>query len=76
EGIDSNLPILRTQLGTFDTAQRIMGARGVLTTRSERKIAASLVDFTTHIDADALVGLLDVPEPTAVTPRMFEYQLL
>ncbi len=76
EGIDSNLPILRTQLGTFDTAQRIMGARGVLTTRSERKIAAALVDFTTHIDADALVGLLDVPEPTAVTPLMFEYQLL
>lgn len=75
-GVDANLPIIRTQCGTFDTAQRIISTRGALAPGQQRKLDAAMADFAANVDADGLVALLEVPEPDTVTPLMFEYQLL
>lgn len=75
-GVDLNVPIVRTQFGTFETSQRIVNTRGKFSAANRRKVDAALADFAEHVDADELVALLNVPEPSVVTPLMFEYTLL
>ena len=75
-GVAANLPIIRTEHGTFETAQRIINTRGALGRTQRRKHTVALADFSTYVNADELVQLLEVPEPSVVTPLMFEYQLL
>jgi phosphate acetyltransferase len=75
-GVDLPLPMLRTQFGTYETAQRLVNTRGRFLASMERKVDAALADFAEYIDAEALLALLDVPEPTVVTPLMFEHTLL
>ncbi|KAB1644856.1 phosphate acetyltransferase [Gulosibacter chungangensis] len=75
-GVDLNLPIVRTQYGTFETSQRIVNTRGRFSAANRRKVDAALKDFAKYVDAEELVGLLNVPEPSVVTPLMFEYTLL
>lgn len=75
DGIDSRLPIIRTSLGTFDTAQRIVRARGVLTPDSRRKIDTVLALFREHVDVFDLRSRLRVHTGGVVTPLMFAYEL-
>lgn len=75
-GVALNLPIVRTQYGTFETSQRIVNTRGRFSAANRRKVDAALADFAEYVDADELVALLNVPEPSVVTPLMFEYTLL
>lgn len=75
-GVDLNLPIVRTPFGTFETSQRIVNTRGRFSAANRRKVDAALKDFGEYVDAEELVALLNVPEPSVVTPLMFEYTLL
>ncbi len=75
QGLDASLPIIRTQHGTFDTAQRIMKTRGRVGS-SRRKIDAVLKSFAQFVPADELEAVLDAPGTSVVTPLMFEYGLL
>ncbi|UQN14518.1 phosphate acetyltransferase [Gulosibacter sp. ACHW.36C] len=75
-GVDLELPMLRTNLGTYETAQRIVNTRGRFLASMVRKVDTALADFAEYVDRDALLGLLDVPEPQVVTPLMFEHTLL
>jgi phosphate acetyltransferase len=50
--------------------------RGRLTADSPRKIAIALSLFAEHVDGDALLDRLEVARTDAVTPLMFEHQLL
>ena len=76
EGLDADLPIVTTELGTYPTAQRIGQTRGRLTATSQRKIDTALALFEQHIDGEMLLTALGAGESTAVTPLMFEYALL
>ncbi len=76
EGIGATLPIIATDLATQETSAALTGVRGRLTVSSPRKIAAALALFGQHVDGDALLDRLDVSRTTAVTPLMFEHQLL
>lgn len=75
-GVGLDVPIIRTGLGTFDTAQRIINTRGEFEVINSRKADAALADFAAHIDSDELINALRLPEVTAVTPLMFENRLL
>ena len=75
-GLGQRLPIIRTELGTYRTAQRAGTARGRLSADSQRKIDTALALFERHVDGEALLASLDVARPTVVTPLMFEYALL
>lgn len=76
EGIRSTLPIIRTELGSYDTAVRITRIRPRLAADSQRKLDTARAMFEESVDADELLGLLDVERTQVVTPLMFEYGLI
>jgi phosphate acetyltransferase len=75
-GIASDLPIVATDLNTFETVFRITRTRGRLAADSQRKTDIALALFDEHVDCNRLLALLDVAREDIVTPLMFEYQLL
>ncbi|MGZ8737465.1 MAG: phosphate acetyltransferase [Nocardioides sp.] len=76
EGSGATLPIVATDLGTHQTSSLLTSVRGRLTADSPRKIAIALSLFAEHVDGDALLDRLEVARTNAVTPLMFEHQLL
>jgi phosphate acetyltransferase len=75
-GLDPALPIISTELGTFDTAQRISRSRGRLAADSQRKHDTALALFERHVDAAVLLDRLEVGHSDVVTPLMFEFGLI
>jgi phosphate acetyltransferase len=76
EGIGATLPIVATDLGTHATSAALTGRRGRLTKDSPRKVATALALFAEHVDGPALLDRLEVARTDAVTPLMFEHQLI
>ena len=76
DGIRTDLPILLNIGGTFDTATSLGRVRGRLTPDSPVKLEKALQAFAEGVDADAIVGALDVADPGVVTPMMFQYRLI
>lgn len=76
DGLDSSLPIIATDLGTYDTAIRIMGTRGRLAADSQRRYDTALAMFERHVDTAELLTSLGLVRTSVVTPLMFEYRLL
>ncbi len=76
DGLGSTLPILSTELGTFDTIVRIMKTRGRLAADSQRRYDTALALFEKHVDGAALRAILGVARATVVTPLMFAYGLI
>ncbi len=75
-GLDQTLPIISTELGTYETAKRITQTRGRLSPESTRKMDTALAAFEQHVDTSRLLELLDVSRSDVVTPLMFEYGLI
>jgi phosphate acetyltransferase len=75
-GLGLRLPIVATDLGTYDTARSVAQARGRVTTHSSRKIDTALELMDTYVDTADLIAQLSIPMPSVVTPQMFTYQLL
>lgn len=75
-GLAPSLPIIRTELGSYETALRITHTRGRLAADSQRKHDTALALFETYVDASALLDRLEVSRADVVTPLMFEYTLL
>ncbi|WP_419817238.1 phosphate acetyltransferase [Glaciibacter flavus] len=76
DGLRSPLPIVQTGLSTFETAVRITHTRGRLAAESTRKFDTARALFDQYVDADELIGLLELGTTSVVTPLMFEYQLI
>lgn len=76
DGLGSPLPIIATDLGTYDTAVRVMNTRGRLAADSQRRYDTALAMFERHVDTDELTRSLGVAKPSVVTPLMFEYGLV
>ena len=76
EGLLTTMPIIETELGTRDTATALTELRGRLHKGSPRKVATALALFHEYVDGDALLDRLEVARSAAVTPLMFEHQLL
>ena len=75
DGVDSSLPIIRTSHGTFDTAQRIMHARGLLTAEAAGRLETAIGLFREHVDVAALTELMRLHKGSVRTPTMFSYEL-
>lgn len=75
DGIDSSLPVIRTSCGTFETARRIMQARGLLTEESPAKFDTALALFAEHVDTALLRERLRLHRGGVRTPVMFAYEL-
>lgn len=76
DGLGSSLPIIATDLGTYDTAVRVMNTRGRLAADSHRRYDTALAMFERHVDTAELTRSLGVARPSVVTPLMFEYGLV
>ena len=76
DGLDVRLPIIATSLGTHATSTVLTDQRGRLERTSPRKVATALALFCEHVDGPGLVDRLEVARTSAVTPLMFEHQLL
>lgn len=75
DGVHSTLPVIRTPLGTFDTAQRMIRSRGMLDTASPERIATALHIFATHVETAQLRELLTRYEGKVRTPTRFAFEL-
>ncbi|MEV6556456.1 phosphate acetyltransferase [Nocardia sp. NPDC051756] len=75
-GLKPKLPILTTELGTYDTASAAYRTRGRMSAGSPRKVDTALALMEEHVDAAELLRRIEVPLTTVVTPQMFEYQLI
>ena len=76
EGVQQDLPIAMTDLGTFTTAERLMRVRGPITKESKRKIENARRVFAEQVDQTALLAAINVSASDVRTPLMFEYQLV
>ena len=76
EGVQQDLPIALTDLGTFTTAERLMRVRGPITKESSRKIETAHRVFAEQVDQAALLAAINVSASDVRTPLMFEYQLM
>ncbi|MFS0732132.1 phosphate acetyltransferase [Microbacterium sp. 1P10UB] len=76
DGLGSTVPIIQTDLGTYETAVRIMSTRGRLAADSQRRYDTALSLFEQHVDTDELRRALGLARATVVTPLMFEYGLI
>ncbi|WDH78278.1 phosphate acetyltransferase [Microbacterium esteraromaticum] len=76
DGIELTVPIVTTDLGTYDTAVRIMNTRGRVSAESSRRYESALALFQTHVDISELTIEMGLAESTVVTPLMFEYGLI
>jgi phosphate acetyltransferase len=75
-GLRLRLPIVATDLGTYDTARTVAQARGRVTATSQRKIDTALALMDTHVDTADLIAQLSISVPSVITPQMFTYRLL
>jgi phosphate acetyltransferase len=76
DGLGSSVPIVTTNLGTYETAVRIMGTRGRLAADSQRRYDTALTLFEENVDTDELLVAFGLARATVVTPLMFEFQLI
>ena len=75
-GLGLRLPIVATELGTYETARAVAQARGRVTASSQRKIDTALALMDTYVDSADLIAQLSISVPTVTTPQMFTYKLL
>jgi phosphate acetyltransferase len=76
EGVASPLPIVVTKADTLPTALHLSAVRGEITPTATSKIQTALGMFSSSVDTSALLDRLNVTRSVAVTPLMFQAQLI
>jgi len=76
DGFASSVPIITTDLGTYDTAVRVMSTRGRISADSRTRYDRALGLFQAHVDIAELTEQLGLAEAHVVTPLMFQYGLI
>jgi phosphate acetyltransferase len=76
EGRASRLPLLLTDLDTFETAARLSTTRGRIAAESDTKIDAALDLVSEHVRLSAIVDSTLGHAARIVTPIVFEYDLI
>jgi phosphate acetyltransferase len=70
------IPVIVTERDTFDTATRLSAVEGRFTPEAGGKVDVALRLFAEHVDGELLLDRLAITRTVAVTPLMFEYELL
>ena len=69
-------PVFISFADTFGTAQQVASVRSELSSAQPRKTAAALGAWHSRVDADELLGRIELSRPTRVTPLRFLHQLI
>jgi len=72
----SPIPVISVNSDTYTTAMNASAVRPALTPENDRKIAAALGVFESHVDTRQLESRIKVVRSNRVTPIMFEYELI
>ncbi len=73
---DAPFAVLRTRERTYPTATAVHAVRPGLSAGQDRRIAAALGAFESGVDPAELASRIALPRTGAVTPMMFQYELL
>jgi phosphate acetyltransferase len=76
EGVSSPLPIIASGEHTLPTALHLAAVRGEITVGHPGKVETALGAFARGVDTSVLLNRLNVTRSVAVTPLMFQAQLL
>ena len=76
QGLRTELPIITTNLTTWETAVRMIATRGRLSDDSPEKVDRAQTLFAQNVAVDDLLARIEVTRATVVTPRMFEFDLI
>ncbi|MEJ2730295.1 MAG: phosphate acetyltransferase [Deltaproteobacteria bacterium] len=72
----SPIPVISVGTDTYTTAMNASAVRSALTPENERKIAAALGIFESHVNTRQLEERIKVVRSDHLTPIMFEYKLI
>ncbi|MGI9427225.1 MAG: phosphate acetyltransferase [Bythopirellula sp.] len=70
------IPILMVDSDTHETSMHVDSIRAVIAPDNQRKIATALGIFEANVDLEALSRHIEITRSTAITPLMFEYDLI
>ncbi len=76
DGVGADLPIALTDLGTFETAERLARVPGPMSKTSPVKVETARRLFADRVDSVRLLRAIDVSSSEVRTPLMFSYQLM
>ena len=74
--IISPVPVISVEADTYTAAMNAGTVRAALTPQNDRKIAAALGLFESHVNLAELEDRIEVVRSRRVTPIMFEYELI
>ncbi|MEJ8844559.1 phosphate acetyltransferase [Lacibacter sp. H375] len=76
DGTQQTLPVLAVSTGTFETASRIANIQPKIYAGNEYKIRLAIDVFESAVDTDALSEKINSVKSEAITPIMFQHNLL
>lgn len=76
QGLQTVVPIISVQKGTFETTTIIGNIHSRITADNKPKITLAIDTFEKHVDWKALDDKLYTFQPEGITPHMFQYQLV
>jgi phosphate acetyltransferase len=76
EGLDTVVPIVQVETGTFNTVNRIGNTRSRISPDNKDKINAAIALFDQYVDVKSLEKKIAFFRSSTITPRMFQYQIV
>jgi phosphate acetyltransferase len=76
EGLDTVVPIISVESGTFKTVTHVANTRSRITLDNKEKIATAIGMFDQFVDVKSLENKIVTFHTSAITPRMFQYQIV
>ncbi|MCF2487199.1 phosphate acetyltransferase [Dyadobacter sp. CY347] len=76
EGLQTIIPIISVQQGTFGTTTAIGAIHSRITADNTKKIELAIDTFEKYVDMKVLDDKIITFQPEGITPHMFQYQLV
>lgn len=76
EGLQTIIPIISVQQGTFGTTTAIGAIHPRITSDNTKKIELAIGTFEKYVDMQMLDDKIITFQPEGITPHMFQYQLV
>lgn len=76
EGLDTVVPIITVESGTFKTVNRVADTQSRISPDNKEKIALAISLFDKYVDVKALEKKIISFRTSNITPRMFQYQIV
>ena len=76
EGVQSTIPIISVEGGTFGITNKIGAVRPKIYASNSKKILLALDTFDNYVNVEGLTNILSTFNSDKLTPSMFQYNLL